>query len=88
MGVVPLQWGSLQWHEWHGQFKSAIDSQSLTDYVKFTYLKKLVTGEEKPAIAEFAYCSAMCKDELRTLESTFDQLQAVVSAHLDLHLDI
>ena len=23
---------SLQWHEWSGQFKSAIDSQSLTDY--------------------------------------------------------
>ena len=24
----------LQWHEWYGQFKSAIDSQSLTDDVK------------------------------------------------------
>ena len=26
----------LQWHEWFGQFKSAIDSQSLTDDVKLT----------------------------------------------------
>ena len=24
----------LQWHEWYGQFKSAIDSQLLTDEVK------------------------------------------------------
>ena len=27
----------LQWHGWFGQFKSAIDSQSLTDDVKLTY---------------------------------------------------
>ena len=32
----------LQWHEWYGQFKSAIDSQSLTDDVKLTYLKTLI----------------------------------------------
>ena len=28
----------LQWHEWFGQFKSAIDTQSLTDDVNLTYL--------------------------------------------------
>ena len=27
----------LQWHEWFGQFKSAIDSQSLTDDLRLTY---------------------------------------------------
>ena len=27
----------LQWHEWFGQLKSAIDSQSLTDDIKLTY---------------------------------------------------
>ena len=37
----------LQWHEWFGQFKSAIDAQSLTDDVKLTYLKTLVTGKAK-----------------------------------------
>ena len=73
----------LQWHEWYGQFKSAIDSQSLTDDVKLTYLKTLVTGKAKTAIAEFAYCGAMYKDALRTLERKFGQPQAVVSAHLD-----
>ena len=26
----------IKWHEWYGQFKSAIDSQSLTDDVKLT----------------------------------------------------
>ena len=29
----------LQWHDWYGHFKSAIDSQSLTDDFKLTYLK-------------------------------------------------
>ena len=73
----------LKWHEWYGQFKSAIDSQSLTDDVKLTYLKTLVTGKAKIAIAEFAYCGLMYKDALRTLERKFGQAQAVVSAHLD-----
>ena len=73
----------LQWNEWCGQFKSAIDSQSLTDDVKLTYLKTLVTGKAKIAIAEFAYCDAMCKDAMRTLERKFGQPQAVVNAHLD-----
>ena len=51
----------LQWHEWCGQFKSAIDSQSLTDDAQLTQLKTLVTGKTKTAIDEFAYCSAMYK---------------------------
>ena len=73
----------LQWHEWYGQFKSAIDSQSLTDYVKLTYLKTLVTGKAEIGITEFTYCGLMYKDALRTLERKFGQPQAVVSAHLD-----
>ena len=73
----------LQWHEWYGQFKNAIDSQSLTDYVKLTYLKTLVTGKAKIAIAESAYCGLKYKDALRTLERKFGQPQANVSAHLD-----
>ena len=73
----------LQWHEWYGQFESAIDSQSLTDDVKLTYLKTLVTGKAKTAIAEIAYCGAMYKDALKTLERKFGQPQAVVSAHLE-----
>ena len=72
----------LQGHEWYGEFKSAIDSQSLTDDVKLTLLKTLVTGKAKTAIAELAYCGAMYKDVLRTFERKFDQPQAVVSAHL------
>ena len=35
----------LQWLEWFGQFKSAIDSQSLSDDVKLTCLKTLATGK-------------------------------------------
>ena len=48
-----------------------------------TYLKTLVTGIAKTAIAEFTYCGARYKDALRTLERKFGQPQAVVSAHLD-----
>ena len=59
------------------------DSQSLTDDVKLTYLKTLVTSKAKIAIAEFAYCGLMYKDALRNLERKFGQPQAVVSAHLD-----
>ena len=83
MEVVPIQRGSSTVHEWCGQFKSAIDYQSLTDDVKLTYLKTLVTGKAKTAIAEFAYCGAMYKDALSTLERKFGQPQAVLSAHLD-----
>ena len=49
----------LQRHEWFGQFKSPRDSQSLSDDVKLTYLKTLVTGKAETAIAEFAYCGVM-----------------------------
>ena len=73
----------LQWHEWFGQFKSAIDAQSLTDDVQLTYLKTLVSGKAKTAIAEFAYCGVLYKDALKTLKRKFVQPQAVVSAHID-----
>ena len=73
----------IQWHEWFGQFKSAIDSPPLTDDVKLTYLKTLVFGKAKTAIAEFAYCGTMYRDTLKTLERKFGQPQAVVTAYLD-----
>ena len=73
----------LQWHEWFGQFKSAIDSSSFTDDVQLTYLKTVVTGKAKTATAEFAYCGALYKDALKTLERKFGQPQTVVSAYLD-----
>ena len=62
----------LQWHEWHGQFKSAIDSQALSDDIKLTYLKTLVVGKAKDAIAEFAYCGKMYRDALKTLDESSD----------------
>ena len=55
-----------QWHEWFGQFKSAIDTAPLMDDVKLTFLKTLVTGKSKRAIAEFVFfCGALYKDILR-----------------------
>ena len=73
----------LQWHEWFGQFCSTVDAASLSDDVKLTYLKTLVTGKAKSAIAEFAYSGRMYKDALKTLERMFGQPQNVITARLD-----
>ena len=45
----------LQWLEWFGQFKSAIDAKVLSNDVKLTYLETLISGTTKKLIAEFAY---------------------------------
>ena len=73
----------LNWHEWYGQFRSAVDSIQLSQDVKLTYLKTLVTGKAKTAIANFAYCGAMYTEALKTLEKKFGQPQAVVGAYMD-----
>ena len=73
----------LQWPEWFGQFKSAIDAKVLSDDVKLTYLKTLVSGKAKNAIAEFAYSRVFYKDALKTLERKFGQPQTIVAAHLE-----
>ena len=44
----------FNWHEWFGQYKSTVDSAVLTDDTKLTYLKTLVTGKAKTAMAEFS----------------------------------
>ena len=73
----------LNWHGWFGQFKSTVDSAVLTDDTKLTYLKTLVTGKAKTAIAEFSYSGVMYKDALATLQRKFGQPHAIVGAHLD-----
>ena len=73
----------LNWHEWFGQFKSTVDSAVLTNDTKLTYLKTLVTGKAKTAIAEFSYSGVMYKDALATLQRKFGQPHAIVGAHLD-----
>ena len=74
---------SLNWHEWFGQFKSIVDSAVLTNDAKLTYLKTLVSGKAKTAIAEFSYSGVMYKDALATLQRKFGQPHAIVGAHLD-----
>ena len=73
----------LQWPEWFGQFKSAVDSATLTDAAKMTYLKTLVTGKAKAVIEGFAYCGSMYQEALKALERKYGQPQTVVSAHLE-----
>ncbi len=73
----------LDWHEWFGQFVSTVDSAQLSDDIKLKYLKTLVTGKAKTAIAEFSYCGKMYVEALQTLERKFGQLQVVVDSHLE-----
>ena len=74
---------SLNWHEWFGQFKSTVDSAILSDDEKLTYLKTLVVGKAKSAIADYSYSGLLHKDALATLQRKFGQPHAVVGAHLD-----
>ena len=73
----------LNWHEWFGQFISTVDSAILSDDEKLTYLKTLVMGKAKSAIAEYSYSGVLYKDALATLQRKFGQPHAVVGAHLD-----
>ena len=55
----------LQWHEWYGQFKSAVDQAAITDEVKMTYLKTLVSRKAKIVIEGFAYSGGLYRDALK-----------------------
>ena len=50
----------LNWHEWFGQFISTVDSAILSDDENVTYLKTLVVGNAKSAIAEYSYSVVEC----------------------------
>ena len=73
----------LQWPEWFGQVKSAIDAKVLSDFVKLKYLKTLISGKAKNAIAEFVYSGMFYKDALKTVERKFGQPQTIVAAYLE-----
>ena len=73
----------LNWHEWFGQLISTVDSAMFSDDEKLTYLKTLVVGKAKSAIAEYSYSGVLYKDALATLQRKFGQPHAVVGAHLD-----
>ena len=73
----------FHWLEWFVQFLSAVDSARLSDDAKLTYLKALVTGKTKNAIAEFAYSSVTYRDALNTLVRQFGQPQTLINAHLE-----
>ena len=57
--------------------------KNLSDDVKLTYLKTLVSGKAKNAIADFAYIGVFYKDALTTLERKFGQPQTIVAAHIE-----
>ena len=73
----------LNWHEWFGQFTSTVESAILSDDEKLTYLKTLVVGKAKSAIAEYNYSGLLFEEALATLQRKFGQPHAVVGAHLD-----
>ena len=68
---------------WSVKVHRCVDSAVLTDDTKLTYLKRLVTGKAKTAIAEFSYSDVMYKDALTTLQRKVGQPYAIVGADLD-----
>ena len=75
---------SLEWNERVGPFRIAVDSQpTFLNDVTLTYLKTLVTGKAKLAIADFLYLGRKYRDALNVFERNFVQSKTVVSAHLD-----
>ena len=79
----PVDSNPLNCHERFGQFKSTVDSIVLNDDTKLTYLKALVAGKAKNALAEFSSSGVMYTYAMVTLQRMFGQLQAFVGAHLD-----
>ena len=55
----------------------------MSDDVKLTYLKTLVSGKAKNVYADFAYSGTFYKNALKTLERKFRQSQATRAAHLE-----
>ena len=62
----------LNCHERFGQFTSTVNSTVLIDDMKLTYLKTLVTGKAKTAIANLSFSGVMYKDALFTLQQSSD----------------
>ena len=52
-------------------------------YEKLTYLKTLVVGKAKLAIADVAYSGRFYRDTFKTLERKFGQPQVVFGAYFD-----
>ena len=65
----------IQWHEWYGQFKSTIDSAPLTDDVKLTYLKTLVTGKARSQLPNSPTVGPCTKMPSRHLSANLDNLK-------------
>ena len=72
----------LAWESF-GHFISPAVSAILGDKEKLTYLKTLVVGKTKSAIAEYSYSGVLYRNALATLQKNFQQPHAVVGAHLD-----
>ena len=73
----------MQWPEWFGHFKTAINSKAMSEKVQLTNLKTLVSGKAKHSIPELAYTGSLCKDVFKILEKKFEQSQTVVGSHLE-----
>ena len=81
--IAQFDGNPLNWHERFGQFKSTVGSAVCTDDTKLTFLKTLVTGKAKTAIAELSYSGVMYEDALAILQRKFGQPHAFVGAHID-----
>ena len=79
-----------QWTGFFEQFQAVVDDSDLPDITKFTYLRSLVKGEAKAAIAGLALTAASYNIAIKILKERFGQPERIRFAHVQalLNLDV
>ena len=72
----------LEWPEWSQLFQATVHAANIDDCVKMNYLKTMVTGKAKEAIAGLGYTSEMYNVAWNVLVRNFGKPQMVVNAQL------
>ncbi len=73
-----------QWLTFWDSFKSAVHSNDqLTEVDKFNYLKSLLTGTAREAIAGLTLSASNYKEAVAILEGRFGHQQQIISRHMD-----
>ena len=74
----------LEWPEWSSLFNAVIHNAPIDDNAKMRYLKTLVKGKAKAAIAGLGYSGALYHTAWDTLVRNFGRPQTVVNAQMKL----
>lgn len=87
---IPKFSGDIRaWSSFWDMFGSAIDgNDTLDDVDKFNYLKSLVVGEAREAIAGFPLTGANYRAAVDVLKQRFGNVQVIVASHMESLLNV